>query len=63
MSQKRKTGSGKERAGAVRVAHAVEDTSPAALPSTAALLTDCILPGIEGSLQFTYPFVDGDKPG
>ena len=48
MSQKRKTGSGKERAGAVRVAHAVEDTSPAALPSTAALLTDCILPGLQG---------------
>ena len=48
MSQKRKTGSGKERAGAVRVAHAAEDTSPAAFPSTAALLTDCILPGLQG---------------
>ena len=48
MSQKRKTGSGKERAGAVRVARAVENTSPAALPSTAALLTDCILPGLQG---------------
>jgi|GEM_PF-933103 HD-GYP domain-containing protein (c-di-GMP phosphodiesterase class II) len=48
MSQKRKTGSGKERAGAVRVAHEVKDTSPAALPSTAALLTDCILPSLQG---------------
>ena len=56
MSQKRKTGSGKERAGAVRVARAVEDTSPAALPSTAALLTDCILPGLEGE-----PVVSPDR--
>ena len=48
MSQKRKTGSGKERADAVRVAHAAEDISPAAFPSTAALLTDCILPGLQG---------------
>ena len=48
MSQKRKTGSGKERTGAVRVAHAAEDTSPVAFPSTAALLTDCILPGLQG---------------
>ena len=48
MSQKRKTGSGKERTGAVRVAHAAEDTSPPAFPSTAALLTDCILPGLQG---------------
>ncbi len=48
MSQKRKTGGGKERAGAVRVAHKVKDTSPAALPSTAALLTDCILPSLQG---------------
>jgi len=48
MSQKRKTGSGKERADAVRVAHAAEGTSPAAFPSTAALLTDCILPGLQG---------------
>jgi HD-GYP domain-containing protein (c-di-GMP phosphodiesterase class II) len=48
MSQKRKTGSGKERADAVSVAHATEDISPAAFPSTAALLTDCILPGLQG---------------
>ena len=48
MSQKRKTGGGKERADAVRVAHAAEGTSPAAFPSTAALLTDCILPGLQG---------------
>ncbi len=48
MSQKRKTGGGKERAGAVRVAHEVKDTSSAALPSTAALLTDCILPSLQG---------------
>ena len=48
MSQKRKTGGGKERADAVRVAYAAEGTSPAAFPSTAALLTDCILPGLQG---------------
>ena len=48
MSQKRKTVSGKERAGGGRVTHTVESTATEALPSTAALLTDCILPGIQG---------------
>ena len=48
MPQKRKTVSGRERAGGGRVTHTVESTATEALPSTAALLTDCILPGIQG---------------